>query len=125
MPQLVFGTNHQISFVSNSQFYEALGFLAKNNGTTSIQWEHNETSGAWGSEGRIHCYKNIASFPIYFSRAFTAGNGSILFRINCNEFIEYIVNTHNFILGYSQNINNIIQTIHSSYLVDFNRGLGL
>ena len=99
--------------------------MTKNNGTTSIHWEHNETSGAWGSEGRIHCYKDIHKFPVYFSNAFTAGNGSILHRINCNEYIEYIAKNHSFVLGNTQNKNNILATVPANYLNDFNRGLSM
>lgn len=106
-------------------FFESLGFLAKNDGTTSIHWEHNETSGAWGSEGRIHCYKNINKFPAYFRSAFTAGNGNILHRINCNGYIEYIASNHNFVFGSTQSHNNIIATVPANYLNDFNRGLSL
>lgn len=99
--------------------------MTKNNGTTSIHWEHNETSGAWGSEGRIHCYKDINKFPVYFSNAFTAGTSGILHRINCNEYIEYIANKHGFVLGYTQNQSNIIATVPANYLSDFNRGLAM
>ncbi|MRJ09411.1 hypothetical protein EDL99_11175 [Ornithobacterium rhinotracheale] len=122
MTQLVFGTKQQIQFASDSEFFEALGFLSKNDGTTSIHWEHNENQGAWGSEGRIHSYKNIANFPIYFSNAFSAGVGKIIHRINCNECIQYIVKNHRFQFGHNQNINAISLTIPTQYLVDFNRG---
>ena len=56
-----FGTKTppQIQFTSESQYYQALGYLAKSDGTSSIHWEHNENQGAWGSEGRIHFYVNI------------------------------------------------------------------
>ncbi len=66
MPPLNYGT---VNFESLNEFYESLGFLAKNNGTTSLHWEHNETSGAWGSEGRIHFYSNTANYPDYFRNA--------------------------------------------------------
>lgn len=125
MAQLIFGTKKHIQFNSDNDFFEALGFLAKNNDTTSIHWENNEASGAWGSEGRIHCYKNIAIFPSYFSSAFTAGNGRILHRINCNKYIEYIVNTHKFAYGSTQNNNNILATVPAINLIDFNRGLAI
>jgi len=125
MAQLIYGTNQQIQFISDSEFFESLGFLSKNNGTTSLTWEHNENQGAWGSEGRVHCYQNIANFPNYFSNAFTAGVGNIIHRINCNEYVEYIVTNHSFILGKIQNQANIIATIPPANLVDFNRGLVL
>lgn len=111
--------------MSDNDFFEALGFLSKNDGTTSIHWEHNENQGAWGSEGRIHCYQNIANFPAYFSNAFTAGVGKIIHRINCNEYIENISTNHSFQLGHNQDVNAIRTTIPAQYLVDFNRGLAL
>lgn len=125
MAQLIFGTKSQIQFNNDSEFFEALGFLSKNDGTTSINWEHNENQGAWGSEGRIHCYKNIASFPIYFSVAFTAGVGNIIHRINCNEYIEYIVKNHSFVMGATQNQVAVLATVPAINAADFNRGLVL
>lgn len=123
MTQLIFGKRQQIQFNSAEDFYESLGFLSKNDGTTSIHWEHNETCGAWGSEGRIHCYKNTDSFPVYFRSAFTAGNGSIPYRINCNEFVRLIMEKHGFEYGASQNQTKIIATIPANHLEDFYRGL--
>lgn len=123
MVQLTYGTKGQIQFSSEEEFFEALGFLCKNDRTTSIHWERNEEQGAWGSEGRIHCYKNIANFPNYFSNAFTVGTGSILLRINCNEYIEYISTNHGIVLGNVQNLTLIRPTIPAKYLVDFDRGL--
>ena len=123
MAQLIFGINQQIRFANDIEFFEALGFLSKNNGTTSIHWEHNENQGAWGSEGRIHCYQNIPSFPPYFSNAFSAGVNNIINRINCNEYIEYISQNHNFVLGHQQNHANILATVPAIHIADFNRGL--
>lgn len=125
MAQLIFGTKQQIQFASDNDFFEALGFLSKNDGTTSIQWEHNENQGAWGSEGRIHCYQNIANFPAYLSNAFTAGANNIIHRINCNEYIEYIATNHHFQLGNNQNLTLITPTIPAQYTADFNRGMTL
>jgi hypothetical protein len=127
MAQLIYGTNQQIRFSTDAEFYETLGFLAKNDGTTDLHWEHNEASGAWGSEGRIHCYQNIANFPIALSRAFTAGTGNVLHRINCNEFVACILRIHNFTDGRGQvlDVARILTTIPANHLVDFNRGLGL
>lgn len=125
MAQLNFGTKNQIQFSSDNDFFEALGFLSKNDGTTSIHWEHNENQGAWGSEGRIHCYKNIANFPAHFISPFTAGTGNIIHRINCNAYIEYLVYNHNLTTGNTQNQANILTTIPIANQIDFNRGLAM
>lgn len=123
MTQLNFGTKNQLSFIDEGEFYETLGFLSKSSGITSIHWEENEKSGAWGSEGRIHCYKEIDNFPIALKNAFTSGVGNIIHRINCNEFIEYIVKNHNFTFGSNQNITLIRSTIPTDYTNDFENGL--
>lgn len=125
MAQLVFGTKRQITFASDAEFFEALGFLCKNDGTASLHWERNEEQGAWGSEGRIHCRRNIARFPASLSRAFTVGTGSVVHRINCNEYVEYIVTNHAFVFGGTQNQANIRATVPTANMADFDRGLGL
>ena len=123
MAQLIFGTQQQIQFISDNEFFEALGFLAKDDGTTSIHWEPNKIQGAWGNEGRIHCYKNIANFPAYFSSAFTAGVGNIEHRINCNEYIKYITQNHGFNLQNNIDLTVIRATIPPQFIADFDRGL--
>lgn len=120
-----FGTNTppQIQFTSESQYYKALGYLAKSDGTSSIHWEHNENQGAWGSEGRIHFYISNPPIPGYFK--LTAGTGSVINRTNCNEFIQNIVTNNMFVMGGTQNINNIRATIPLNFISDFNYGLTL
>lgn len=123
MTKLNFGTRNQIHFDTRNEMYETLGFLAKSDGTTKLVWEPNEDSGAWGSEGRIQCYKNTSSFPVALRKVFTAGNGNILFRINCNEFIQELASEHNFVLGFEQNIEEIKETIPKDYINDFEKGI--
>lgn len=120
-----FGTNTppQIQFNNENEYYQALGYLAKSDGTSSIHWENNENQGAWGSEGRIHFYINNPAIPGYFK--LTAGTGNIISRTNCNEFIKNIVTNNNFVMGSVQNIANIKNTIPINFLNDFNTGLTL
>ena len=100
-----FGTKGQIRFNTENEYYEVIGFLAKSDGTISLTWEDNDEQGAWGKEGRIQCYKNIGKFPDSLSRAFTAGTGSIICRINCNKFVNQSRKTHGFILGKNKHIS--------------------
>ncbi|OCL87475.1 hypothetical protein AAX26_00560 [Aliarcobacter thereius] len=120
-----FGTNTppQIQFTSENQYYQALGYLARNNNSTSLNWENNQNQGAWGSEGRIHFYINNPSIPGSFS--LTAGNGNIQHRTNCNEFLCNLYQNYGFINGRVQDINIIRGNIPTNYLNDFNIGLGL
>ena len=37
-----FGTNGQIQFANEHEYYKFLGFLARSDGSTSIVWEHNK-----------------------------------------------------------------------------------
>ncbi len=120
-----FGTKGQIRFSSESEYYEVLGFLSKSDGTTSLSWEDNDEQGAWGKEGRIQCYKGISKFPTSLSRAFTAGTGSAIHRINCNEFVAHLRERHRFIIGKEQNVVRIKQTVPEKYIKDFERGLKL
>lgn len=90
---------------------------------TAITWENNENSGAWGSEGRIHFYRR--SIPRLGTLKFTAGNGSIIYRVNYNPFVENLSKYHGFVQGKYQNISRIRATIPPAYLKDFDMGLKL
>lgn len=96
MKKLIFGKNNQLKFATRNELSYFIGVLASGK-YTSIHWEHNELQNAWGSEGRIHIYNDIDSFPQGVRDSFTAGTGRILFRINCNEFIYYLHKNHQFV----------------------------
>lgn len=125
MYQSTFGSIAQITFNNEQEYYELLGYLAKNNGFTHITWEDNDLQGAWGKEGRIEFMVNPpAALSAYLKH--TAGNGgSVLSRVNCNEFIENIVTNHNFVKRAAQNMVNIRATVPVKYQPDFDRGYNL
>ena len=121
-----FGKRNRMRFDNPEEYYETLGFLAKSDGSIDLVWEHNEDQGAWGSEGRIHCYSNLVKFTPPLRRKFTKGRAKkVLHRINCNEFVEDITTNHSFSMGSLQNTANIRATIPQQYLIDFDRGLAL
>lgn len=119
-----FGTNRQLKFNAPADYYKFLGFLSRDDGTTRIVWEHNDEQGAWGEEGRIQFY---AYFPpdLKVELTRTAGAGNIVFRVNCNEFVDHIIRHHNFSVRGRQNQVDIRQTIPSDHLEDFDAGLTL
>lgn len=124
MYQPNFGTKQQISFNSEAEFYELLGYLSKGDGSTILVWEHNDLQGAWAKEGRILFFEEQPpALRAYLSH--TAGVGNILSRVNCNEFVLNIRDDHGFVLGETQNIPAIRLTVPQQYIPDFDAGLQL
>jgi len=123
MYQNNFGTKQQIKFKNESEYYHDLGFLAKSDGSIKIKWEHNDILGtAWGKEGRIEFF--ISNPNMLGEYIHTAGNGgSILSRVNCNEFIKNLNLNHHFIIGNRQDIDAIFETIPDDFKDNFNDGL--
>lgn len=121
MYQATFGTKNQISFNSESDFYEFLGFLTKNNGTTVLVWEPNDQSGAWAQEGRILFFADTPP-NLRVQLLHTAGVGKSFSRVNCNEFLENIRRDHSFILGETQDVTAVSETIPPEFLEDFENG---
>lgn len=119
---LTFGTKDQVSFETEDSYYFTLGFLAKSD-CTELRWEHNEDQGAWGSEGRIHCSGDIDSYPEPLKRAFTAGTGKILQRVNCNDYVKNLAVKHEFKMGAIQDVSAIRKTIPPEHMAAFDRGL--
>lgn len=117
-----FGSQNQMVFANDHEFFQFLGYLAKSDGSTSLVWEHNEDQGAWASEGRIQLFRPL---PIQWNVRVTAGVGNIYGRINCNQFIEYVRSQFGFTEGRPQDINAIISHIPDENLEDFNNGLAL
>ena len=117
-----FGKVNQITFNNENEYYELLGFLAKNDNSTNLAWEDNDVKGtAWGKEGRIEFFKLPQNLQCYLKH--TAGNGgNIISRVNCNEFVQNIRINHGFIIGGIQIIANVIATVPALYIDDFNRG---
>lgn len=121
-----FGLRKKMRFDSPEEYYETLGFIAKSDGSCDLYREENQNQGAWGPEIRMNCYKNLHKFTPPLNRKFTKGRGKkVLHRINCNEFIQDLINNHDFVFGPIQNPVQIRKTIPSQYQVDFDRGLAL
>ena len=126
MYQPFFGKPRRMTFSNPQEYYETLGFIAKSDGSSDLYREDNQHQGAWNYEVRMNCYKDLHKFPAPLKRKFTKGRGKkVLHRINCNEFIEDLVNNHSFVYGPTQNQNAIRATIPQQHVPDFDRGLAL
>lgn len=119
-----FGKNNQVSFNNEADYYEFLGYLAKNNRSTIIVWENNDQQGAWAAEGRIQFYTSPPA-TLRARLIHTSGVGSIVSRVNCNDFVEHIAKYHHFISNGIQNVATIKKSIPARHIIDFDRGLAL
>ncbi|MGL5723626.1 hypothetical protein [Cetobacterium sp.] len=120
--KLRFGRTNIVSFKTKEDFFYTLGFLAKP-GRVKLVWENNQNQGAWGSEGRIQCFKDIDKFPIELSTKMSEGIGNILKRINCNEYVEYLNTEYGFIRNtLEQDKDSILSLVPKEYRVDFENG---
>lgn len=124
MAQLIFGKSltRKIIFASDSEFFEALGFLCNANNNIKLVLERNDQQGAWAPEGRMEFFLD-RNYPLYFANSFTAGVGRKIHRTNNTEYCDYLKNNHAIVDGFVQNINNVRATIPIQYVADFNRGL--
>ena len=121
---LKYGKSPQLVFSSKEEFFESLGVMAKP-GCIVIVHEDNDEQGAWGKEKRIHIMANVSKFPPAITKKFTAGVGNVLHRVNCNEFVEDLVDNHGFMYGNNQpysNIRTIVQKRYTKYLSYFDFG---
>lgn len=124
MYQNRFGTQDQICFDSEADYYEFLGYLAKRDETTKVVWENNDEQGAWGAEGRILFYTPLPS-ALRARLKHTSGAGRIVSRVNCNAFVEHIAQYHRFAFDGLQDEAKIRASIPAAHIEDYERGLRL
>ena len=123
MTQLIYGRSPKLTFVNESHYYEALGFLLRNliDNNCRLVNEQNQNQGAWSNECRVQIFNNRDGFLHYFGDKVSAGVGACLGRINCNEYIEHIERVHHIVRdNYSLLASrNSIPALH---IADFDAG---
>lgn len=122
MAQLTFGERNVFSFSSDNTFYESLGYLSNNN--RGIRFDFESYANKWGIEGRIWI-TNAQNAPKELKAAFSAGTQGVDCRLNCNEFIAYLVNNFGFKMGSNNTYNDVVTYVPATYIVDFDRGYKL
>lgn len=120
--RLTFGENDQLKFPNEAQLFHVIGYLSKA-GMFQFKYERNKEQGARENEYRIHVYSTPANYPPELTNAHTAGNKySILYRINCNDFVDLLVK-FGFVIGQkNQDISAIRPNIPKHFLKDFDDG---
>jgi hypothetical protein len=119
---LTFGKKDQLEFANEAELYYVIGYLTKAN-NFELKHEDNDEQKAWGKEKRIHVLNTPNNYPKPLENAHRKGNGSsVLYRINCNPFVERLLE-----LGFSlnqktQDVAAIRANIPKEFLTDFDNG---
>lgn len=130
-----------LQFANDNEFFEAYGFLCNNiKHQLEFQWEYNETSGAWGNEGRILFYATNGGheylpMPNALFIKLTAGVGRVIKRLNCNDYIQELVKNYGFTPVNAGGVYNTptklipptnpTSFVPPQFLTDYNRGYNM
>jgi hypothetical protein len=115
-----YGKNKQIKFNTESEYYQALGYIAQPKNQITLHREDNQEQGAYSYEVRARIKIDNPNIPGNFK--LTTGTGNVKYRVNCNPYFEEITTNHGFELDTTQDIEKIKATIPSKYLDDFEKG---
>lgn len=129
MAKLVYGAVQQLQFQSEKDLYTSIGFLAKANIRLYIEGNNVNYSGgepAWAEEWRMSFSSIPQNIPQSLKDSIKSNTNGSNPRLNNKEFINSLLKEqHNFQLGSVQSIPNILATIPTEYVSDFNYGLTL
>lgn len=116
MIKLNFGT---LKFESINEYYIALGTFC-NRKAFSISYEPNKITGSFGDAYRMRKLATAQELIKPIKNALRSGG-----RINCNSYVETLVNNHNFVqsgkLIYGI-LENVINTVPQEYINNFFQG---
>ena len=118
-----FGKKNIITFQDNESLYESIGYIA-NYRKRGLNISRERFENKWGEEYRIW-FEDITNIPSSINNALSAGVGDFVARLNCNEFIEFLIDNCGFNVGDQMNLQTIRATIPQQYLTDFDRGHNL
>lgn len=121
-----------IKFNSENEYYEILGFLAKDEEHIRVYIESNNKAGAWASQGRLSLRNvSIESLPDVLAKAFET---SVDGRISETRYVRNLQENHNFTREvdptgsnftkrlYKESLEKVLETVPEEYEKDFYRG---
>ncbi len=129
MTKLVYGAKQQLQFQSEKDLYTSIGFLAKAKIRLYIEGNNVNHSGgepAWAEEWRMSFSSMPDNIPKSLKDSIKPNEDGSNPRLNNKEFINSLLKEqHSFQLGSVQDIPNVLATIPTDYVNDFNYGLTL
>ncbi len=121
-----------LKFNNKNEYYEVLGFLAKDEEYIRIYTESNEKSGAWSGQGRMSLRNvDIDLLPRALLDAFKT---SVDGRISETKYVRHLKKDHNFTKEvdptgsdytkrlYKESLEKVLETVPKEYENDFYRG---
>lgn len=121
-----------LKFADEREYYEVLGFLAKDEEYIRVYTESNDKSGAWAPQGRLLLRNvDISSLPEPLMKAFEI---SLDGRISETKYVRNLKENHYFIKEvdptgsdftkwlYKESLEKVLETVPKEYENDFYRG---
>ena len=125
--RLVWGSNGQLKFKNDREYYKSLGIFA-NPKLTSIRWEENTQTGSYADAYRlrVHAATKTAKLPNAIKNALRDDG-----RINCNPYVLNLLENHGFamsgntIVASYEDVINTIPNSETENIVAFIEGYNL
>ena len=117
---LRWGSNPQLVFETEDEFYRTLGQVTNEN-AFAISFEANKKTCSYSDAYRLRVRGNDYEFLTNALKNKLRTGG----RINCNEYVEYLISHHNFLRSgniIKRNFENVIATIPEQYVSSFLQG---
>lgn len=125
---------NKLSFQNEHEYYELLGFLAKDDSAVKLVTEDNKQSGAGGAQTRFYLKAgvDVNSLPRPLKEAYLTGNDPV--RLSETAYIRNLQEKHHFekreISGandyithwYKTSYEDVLSTVPKQYVSDFKRG---
>lgn len=123
--KLCYGRNKQLWFVDEYDYYLCLGIMA-NSTITRIYIEDNQSRGSYTDAYRLEIQAYGINVPTTLRNAMRDRG-----RINCNEYVQNLINNHKFevvenynsnILSVIGNYKTVLKTVPVTYVDAFMQG---
>ena len=131
MAQLDWGIGIGLHFLDEEEYYETLGYLAKNPPLVDVYTHENDQSGAWAGQGKLQTRVAKRSLPDGLKRSFVQSGDD---RLSVTDYVKNLIDEHGFddfwdptgnlftFYRMPSDLANVRRTVPAKYLVDFDRG---
>lgn len=131
MMQLDWGKGIGLHFNDEAEYYETLGFLAKNPALVVVYTHNNDRSGAWAGQGKLQTKISKKLLPPALHRSFMSSGDD---RLSVTDYVRNLIENHGFtkfydptgnlftFYRYPDSVSDVASTVPRQYKEDFNRG---